>query len=127
VPDRINVLAWALPPVFFLVNRLWGWLALYGVALGLALLLNKAVPGLGFVVLSGAGILTGLEAAQMIGRNLSRRGFREAGFVVGATQEEAEIRYFNRRPSARVAPLPAAAVTPRPAGPAIIGFGNLAR
>jgi Protein of unknown function (DUF2628) len=124
VADRFHWLACLLPPVFFVRHRLWLWLAAYVAAVIGLFALSPVLPDLAGPALLGLSILTGLEASELIGNGLVRRGWRPAGLVAGATLEEAERRFFARAhlpaPRATVAPAPLA---PRPAGRPVIGFG----
>jgi hypothetical protein len=125
VPDRFHWFAFLLPAVFCLVNRLWLGLFVYCVAVGAIVALANVLPDLAAPNLFGLSLLMGFEAPELIGRNLARRGFRPAGYVFGATLEEAERRFFDQVrvpvavPVSAIGPMP-----PRATGPAVIGFGT---
>jgi hypothetical protein len=115
--------AFVLAPLWMLWHRMWLVLFLYLVIV--AGFENAAYyAGIGTlgaaVVQLALSILVGLEAGTLRRFTLSRRGFRNAGIVVGDDLESAEQRFFNawveaasgrRAAPAAVSPAPVAAVS----------------
>ncbi|MBI0434795.1 DUF2628 domain-containing protein [Roseomonas sp. KE0001] len=96
VPEGFSWLAALLPPLWFLMHRLWLvlllWLALAVLA---AVLLPAAVTP---YVLIAAQILIGLQAQDLRRWSLARRGLPVAAVVLGGDEEAALLRALDRRP-----------------------------
>ena len=98
VRDGFSFWAFLLAPVWMIRHRMWGVFAGYLIVVivlqvGLRLL---AAPG--WAMLTAAvllAILVGIEAATLRRFTLSRRGWRNAGIVVGDDLESAERRFFD--------------------------------
>jgi len=114
VRDGFYVWAFLLGPLWMLWHRLWLVFVLYLVTVGA---LEAAMWALGlsgtvkFAVMVLIAILVGCEAGTL--RRFSLRRWTERGIVVADGPEEAERRFFDRRPGGRVVPAQAAP----PAGP----------
>lgn len=102
VPEGFSILALLFQGFWALYHRLWL------VALGLFIVTFVAEAAaeylLGdativFAVNLGLAILIGAEARNLWRWTLERRGYREAGVVLGETLEDAERRYFEKAAS----------------------------
>jgi hypothetical protein len=99
VRDGFHFWAFLLAPLWMLVHRLWLVLVVYlilNVTLSAGLWLAGAPTGLRLLVELLIAILVGLEAGTLRRWTLTRRGWRNAGVVVGDDEEEAERRFFLR-------------------------------
>lgn len=107
VAERFRWLAFLVPVIWLLFQRLW-------LTALLVLLLNVALgfvlPRFGFgqayVILCSLaiGLLIALESASLAVSGLEKGGWTEAGTATGETQEEAELRWFSRRGAAETNP-----------------------
>src|SRR5262249_53909147 len=98
VRDGFHFWAFLLAPLWMLRHRMWleciAYLLLVGaltfglVRLGIA---GGALLWVGFLL----SLLVGMEAASMRRWKLARRGFTDAGLVVGDDRESAERRFFD--------------------------------
>lgn len=116
VKDRFHWLAFVLPLLWLLFNRLWlAFLVVLaaGVALGVAgSLLNLPEPlVIALEALMAIGL--GVFAAELKSRGLARRGLPLAGVATGKDEDEAMRRFADR--------WLAAASQPAPAGPSAAG------
>lgn len=97
VRDGFHFWAFLLPPLWFIVKRLWLALILYvivTVALEFGMAFAKVPSGWRIVVELSLGIVIGLEAATIQRWTLQRRKWRTLGFVVAEDEELAERRFF---------------------------------
>jgi hypothetical protein len=97
VRDGFYVWAFLLGPLWLAWRRLWLVLVLYLVAMaGIAVGLRYAGAGSGAqaLVFFAIALLSGLEAATLQRWTLTRRGWKQAGVVVGDDLESAERRFF---------------------------------
>jgi hypothetical protein len=126
VRDGFHWLAFLVPVLWLLFNRLWLALLAYVVAaLALGALGQIGWPE-GAVVLAGllAMLFVGITAPDIKGSGLERRGFRLADVVSASDTEEAETRFAARwlakasRMPARPAAPPVALAAPGP-GPVL--------
>ncbi len=92
--DAKAPLALIFPPFWLAWHRLWLELLVYAVvAIGIAMLAAwKPLPPV-FYLSAIPGLYLLLEGNELIRRKLERKGWRFAGVVDGANQEEAEIRF----------------------------------
>jgi hypothetical protein len=130
VKDRFHWLAFLVPLVWLLVNRLWlAFLALLAVGVllgagGPALGLHEAVT-VAIELLLALGV--GVFAADLKSRGLVRRGLPLAGVATGRDEEEAMRRFTDRwlAGAAPALPGPTAPASPTPrrplAGSTIVG------
>ncbi|WP_162787146.1 DUF2628 domain-containing protein [Notoacmeibacter marinus] len=100
IAERFRWLAFLLPVVWLLFQRLWltAFLVLaLGFALGLAL--PRLGFGEGYVLICGLalGLIVGLESTGLIVSGLEKRGWHEVGAATGDTIEDAETRWFAGR------------------------------
>ena len=98
VRDGFYFWAFLLAPLWMLRHRLW--LAFLGyivvvMALHFALRAVAAPTGASVTASILVAVLVGLEAATLRRFGLARRGFRNAGLVVGDDLELAERRFFD--------------------------------
>jgi hypothetical protein len=120
VREGFSLLAFLMPLVWLLLNRLWLGLLLYLVGLaavnGLAVLFG-ATP----LAMTLAGLvyslLFGLEAPALRQWTLRRCGLRQVASIVAKDAEAAELKFFAAAVSGRPAP-PAPASTAPPRTPA---------
>jgi Protein of unknown function (DUF2628) len=116
VPDGFVWPAFAFTVLWFLYHRLW--IAALAVLVGLVAL---AIAGIAFGLPTGAGLITTLLAAWLIGLEasslrrwtLARRGWPVRDAVIAAKPEEAEARAIGRWLEAS----PSAPRPPFPSGP----------
>jgi hypothetical protein len=98
VRDRFVWSAFLLAPVWMLRHRLWlallGYVVVVGVLMS-AMWLSGAGPTWRALALGLIGLLVGFEAANLRRWILLRRGWREAGAVIGDDREAAERRFFD--------------------------------
>lgn len=97
VRDGFHFWAFLLTPVWLLAHRLWLALLIYVVAyavLGVALAFLGASPSMQLLVGLPIALLMGFEASSIRRWTLSRRGWKQLGFVVGEDAEMAEQRFF---------------------------------
>lgn len=132
VRDGFYFWAFALPPVWMAIHRMW--LVLVGYLLltaGMAVAFAAAgvPPWADAVVGVLFGLLIGLEAASL--RRWTLRKWTSAGYVVAEDEELAERRFFSqwiaREPTPAAAPPrpfppPVTAPPPQPAAPDVIGL-----
>lgn len=96
VPERFSLLAALLPPLWFLLHRMWLVLVIY---LALAILAAVLLPaGIGFYVGLAAQVLVGLHAQDLRRWTLARQGRPVAGVVLGRDEEAALRRALAGRP-----------------------------
>jgi hypothetical protein len=98
VRDRFVWSAFLLAPLWMLRHRLWLALLGYIVVVGVvtpALWFVGAGPTWRSLGLGVIGLLVGFEAAGLRRWTLLRRGWREAGPVIGDDREAAERRFFD--------------------------------
>lgn len=99
VRDGFHFWAFLLAPLWMLVHRLWLVFFVYvglNVLLSVGLWFAGAPAGLRLLAELLVAILIGLEAGTLRRWTLTRRGWRNAGVVVGDDREEAERRFFLR-------------------------------
>ncbi|MCW5687662.1 MAG: DUF2628 domain-containing protein [Pseudolabrys sp.] len=97
VRDGFHFWAFLLPPLWFILKRLWVALILYvivSVALEFGMSWAKVPSGWRIVVELMLGIVIGLEAATIQRWTLARRKWKTLGFVVAEDAELAERRFF---------------------------------
>jgi len=98
VRDGFSFWAFVLAPLWMLWHRLWLVFVSYCV-LAIALQAGLQAIGASFAVRFTAGallaLLAGLEAATLRRFTLARRGWTNAGIVVGDDIESAEQRFFD--------------------------------
>lgn len=125
VPDSFSLVAFLVPWLWFLWNRMWLTFIVYLVVMAaavVALSFSGFAPSVRMAISFAISLLIGLEATDLMRRSLRRRGFQEAGVVVAANREEAERRWFAEQGAA---PRPVHAAVPTfAAAPAVhpIGF-----
>jgi hypothetical protein len=98
IRDRFTWSAFLFAPLWLLYRRLW--LAFLGYAvLNVALQIGLRLAGVGrggqVLVAVLVALLVGIEAPSLRRWTLTRRGWREAGIVVGDDLEDAERRFFD--------------------------------
>ena len=98
VRDGFHFWAFLLAPLWMLRHRMWLECIAYllltgGLTFGLARLDIAGSAGLWVGLL--LSVLVGMEAASLRRWKLSRRGFHDAGLVVGDDRESAERRFFD--------------------------------
>ncbi|MCP1199087.1 DUF2628 domain-containing protein [Notoacmeibacter sp. MSK16QG-6] len=99
VAERFRWLAFLLPVVWLLSQRLWLTALLVFL---LTLAVGLALPHFGFanayVILCNlaVGFIVGLESTGLIASGLEKRDWREIGVTAGDTVEDAELRWFSR-------------------------------
>lgn len=126
--DGFEWAAFAMAPVWLLMNRLWLGLALYVGAAAAIVAGAHALeldPGWISVAIVGLHAVLGYEAHALQVMDLERRGWVQAGSVLGASEPECERRFFEswlptqaplrHHPSVATAP---ASVPQRPAAAA---------
>ncbi|HEY7243175.1 MAG TPA: DUF2628 domain-containing protein [Xanthobacteraceae bacterium] len=99
VRDGFSFWAFLLAPLWMLWHRLWLVFVGYCVlAVALQAALHAMGASFGIRVAAGAllAFLVGLEAATLRRVTLARRGWTNAGIVVGDDLESAEQRFFDR-------------------------------
>lgn len=131
--DGFDWSAFAMAPVWLLMNRLWLGLALYvAAALAIAAGANALELDPGWISLGIVGLhaIIGYEAHALQVMSLEQRGWVHAGSVMGASEPECERRFFENwlptqaplryhpsvatTPQAVVSPPAAAQVAPKP-------------
>ena len=131
VRDGFHLLAFLVPALWLLFNRLWlETLLVVAVSVVLSVAgsyagLGPAAPALSFIV----ALYVGLEGPALRLAALRRRGWREWGVVEADNAADAEIRYLagdatyqDEAPTAQVpspGPSPAQSAPRPPAGPAL--------
>ncbi|MXP62940.1 DUF2628 domain-containing protein [Roseomonas sp. M0104] len=96
VPERFSLLAALLPPLWFLLHRMWLVLVVY---LALAILAAVLLPaGTGLYAGLAAHVLAGLQAQDLRRWTLARQGRPAAGVVLARDEEAALLRALNGRP-----------------------------
>jgi hypothetical protein len=118
VRDGFYFWAFLLGPLWLLWHRLWLALVIYLIAsilLGAGLTLISASSTVEFLAGLLIALLIGFEASTIWRWNLTRRGWKMLGFVVGEDIEIAEQRFFAEWSKHAVAtpPTPPAALEPR--------------
>lgn len=107
VPDTFTPIAFVLPWVYFLRERMWletlAYLVLLGLLIGGSFLLGLPDIVRPIVTLL-TGLLFGLEAPSLKRWHLARRGYREAAVIVAANKDEAERRWFDEADARRAPP-----------------------
>lgn len=97
VRDGFYFWAFLLGPIWMIWRRLWLVLVLYilaAIAVAAALRYTGASNAMQFVAFFAVALLVGLEAATLRRWTLKRRGWKDAGVVVGDDPESAERRFF---------------------------------
>lgn len=95
--EKFSVFAFIFTPFWLLRYRLWlaflVWLVAFGV-----ITISGNLLGLGpYASLAASffpSLLFGLEAVNLRGRKLLRKGYRDAGVVIAEDLETAELRFF---------------------------------
>lgn len=131
LPERFNLWAFLLAPLWFAAHRLWLALLVYVAAVA------AIVAGLWAIGASSAALpvvlllhyLIGLEASTIRALMLRQRGWRDAGVVVADDLDLAERRFFDdvsaRRARAAATGTAVAALPPLPLashGPGVTGL-----
>ena len=114
VRDGFHFWAFVLAPLWLLVRRLWLAFFIY-VAVTIALAVALKLGGMPSYVQSTAALaialLVGLEASTIWRWTLTRRGWKNIGFVVAEDTEIAERRFYaawtDRAPASAAPPEPA--------------------
>lgn len=97
LPDRFDWFAFLVPPVWAIAHQLWRELAVMIVGL-IVLALAAGYFDLPFFALYLAGALwLGIEAHQIHGRALLRRGFALTGALSAPDRVEAETEMLSRQ------------------------------
>lgn len=115
--DGFSFLAYLLPPVWFLLHRLWFEALFVALLLGLAGLvaetgyLGPAGPFPGIALC----LFCGLESGNLRLRHLERKGFRLAAALEARNLAEAEEIFFSKTPLATRTPVNSASKNPAPA------------
>ncbi|QTL02842.1 DUF2628 domain-containing protein [Aquabacter sp. L1I39] len=123
VRDKVSVLAFLFAPLALLRYRLWLAFAAY-LVVSAVLAVSEVVLGLpeiiGGAVTLGLHLLVALELSDLRVQKLRRRGYEEAGVVVGRDRDEAERRFFKNWTPRSLRPN---VIPPRPSRPgaSIIG------
>lgn len=111
VRDGFHFWAFALALAWLLVHRLWlvlvGYL-IFNVLLGIALFFARVPEGAEFIISFLVALLIGFEAASLWRWTLTRRRYRQVGFVVGDDAETAERRFFAAWAERKGEPTPSA-------------------
>jgi hypothetical protein len=96
VPEGFSIVACLLPPLWFLLHRLWLALVIW---LALSILAAFLLPG-GLLpyVTTAAQVLVGLQAQDIRRWTLARRGRPVSGVVVARNAEAALLRVLEARP-----------------------------
>lgn len=97
LPEKFNVWAFLLAPLWFVAHRLWLELLVY-LAATAAIVGGLWAIGAGAVVLPALlllDFLVGLEASTIRALALRRRGWRDAGVVIADDVDLAERRFFD--------------------------------
>lgn len=95
--DGFNWAAFVIAPVWLLMNRLWLGLALYvGASIAIAAGFSALDLHPGWISLATVGLhaVVGYEAHALQVYDLERRGWSQAGAVMGASEPECERRFF---------------------------------
>jgi len=120
VRDGFHFWAFILAPLWMLRHRLWieliAWLLILG---GAMFLLHRfgIEESAGFWVWLFLSAPVGMEASSLLRWKLARRGFGQAGIVVGDNLEDAERRFFDRWDEEPARPVAGAPASPSPFGP----------
>jgi len=135
VRDGFSFWAFLLAPLWMLWHRLWLVFVAYCVlAIALQAALQAIGASFGMRLTAGAllALLVGLEAATLRRLTLARRGWSNAGIVVGDDIESAEQRFFDRwtkqnlhgsaHPSAAPKPLTGRVPASNASGSEIVGL-----
>lgn len=118
VRDGFHFWAFVFAPAWLVLHRLWLALVLYVVLyvlFGVGLAYMGASANVQFVVSVLIALLMGFEASSIRRWTLSRRGWKQLGFVVGEDAEMAERRFFAewaKRPASAPEAPPASAAEP---------------
>ena len=115
VRDGFTFWAFALPPLWMLLHRLWLVLVLYiglNVIVAAALFAAGVSGGMRLLVAALIGLLVGFEAATLRRWTYERRGWRPLGVVVGEDRYTAERRFFASWLAREGEPPAAPALTP---------------
>ncbi len=97
VRDGFHFWAFVCAPLWLLVHRLWLALTIYVVAyalLGVGLAFAGASANIQLLVGVVIALLMGFEVSSIRRWSLSRRGWRQLGFVVAEDVEMAEQRFY---------------------------------
>jgi hypothetical protein len=97
VRDGFHFWAFALPPLWLLLHRLWLALLVYIVGygvLGIGLALARVSSNVQLVVAILVALLMGFEASSIWRWTLARRRWATLGLVVAEDAETAERRFF---------------------------------
>ncbi len=102
VAERFRWLAFLVPVIWLLFQRLW-LTALLLLVLGFALAIGLSQLGFGegYIAICGLGIglIIGLESTGLVVSGLEKAGWTEVGATSGQAAEDAELRWFARRDS----------------------------
>ena len=126
VREGFSSAAFLFGPLWALVNRMWLSAGVL-IALGGATALASGVlgPVLSSVIGLAISAIFGCEARTLQARALAARGMPEVALTAGATEEEAELRYFSET-GARLAVAAAVRQTPYVPPSDTLGiFGNV--
>lgn len=129
VKDGFTVLAFALPLIWLLWNKLWLEAALYFAALGIlgaALYwsdLPTAAP-LSALITFGSNLIVGLEGSAWLKHSLESAGFVETDVVVAKNERQAEATYASRMVSVST-PHPLRTLSVSPSNSLIPLTGNI--
>ena len=97
IPDEKSIFALVLPVVWLAWNRLWFYMIVYlALALASGMLAElTSNPFLGLLSIL-PGLYLFLEGNELLGRELQRKGWNQAGLVQAASKEEAELRFISQ-------------------------------
>ncbi|MGH1352730.1 MAG: DUF2628 domain-containing protein [Methyloligellaceae bacterium] len=97
VKDGFAWLAFYLPPVWMLINRLWLEFVVYIIAIigwvqfSASLGMEEPFTTLSAIVIS---LALGFEGNNLIRWKLNRQDYRQLGTVSGVSQDECELKFF---------------------------------
>jgi hypothetical protein len=101
VPEGFSLIAFLLPPLWFLFHRLWLALVIW---IALSVLAAFLLPGAVLpYVTAAAQILVGLQAQDIRRWTLARHGLPVSGVVIARNAEAALLRALDARPDLRSA------------------------
>lgn len=104
IPDRLDPLAFILPPVWLIWHRLWLCsLGLIAIVTAISVFAPLAIPAVTY----GVGAILALEGGSIKRLELRLRGWREVGVVEARTEEGAEELFLGMR-----APEPEPTISP---------------
>jgi hypothetical protein len=129
VRDGFSWLAFLVPPVWLLWNRLWFEALLAFLALALVSILGQAGwPFAGSLLTLAISLYCGLEGQNLRIAALRRRGWREWGAIEAKDLADAETRYAVEADEPAAVETPRMVPGPAPARPAqpglVLGLGS---